>query len=68
MGYNYLHLWLKKLKMEKKFKKFLKTPLLWGSWVAHSGERPALDFGSDHDSRVVGLRPALGSVLSVEPA
>ena len=33
-----------------------------------SVEHPTLDFGSGHDSRVVGLSPISGSALSVEPA
>ena len=39
-----------------------------GTWVAQSVERPTLDFGSGHDSRVVKLSPASGSVLRMEPA
>ena len=30
-------------------------------------ECPTLDFGSDHDPRIVGLSPTLGSALSMEP-
>ena len=36
--------------------------------MAQSVERPALDFGSGHDLRVVRSSPTLGSVLSTEPA
>ena len=36
--------------------------------MALSVEHPILDFGSGHDPRVVGSSPALGSVLSIEPA
>ena len=35
----------------------------WFSWLC-----PTLDFSSDHDLRVVGSSPLLGSVLGVEPA
>ena len=42
--------------------------LSWGAWVAQSGEQPILDFGSGHDLRIMGSRPALGSVLSLESA
>ena len=33
-----------------------------------SVERPTLNFGSDHDPRVMGLSPVSGSVLRVESA
>jgi len=36
--------------------------------VAQSVERPTLDFGSDHDLRVLESSPASGSALSVESA
>ena len=36
--------------------------------MAQSVECPNLDFNLGHDPGVVGLRPVLGSVLSVEPA
>jgi len=36
--------------------------------VAQSFKRPTLDFGSDHDLRVVRLSPLLGSALGLEPA
>lgn len=36
--------------------------------VAQSAEHTTLDFGLGHEPRVVGLRLALGSVLSMEPA
>ena len=36
-----------------------------GAW---SVEHPTLDFGSDHDPRVVGSSPTLGFMLSEEPA
>ena len=39
-----------------------------GVWVAQSVERPMFDFGSSRDIRVMRLTPALGSVLSMEPA
>ena len=39
-----------------------------GAWVAQSVERLTLDFSSGHDLRVMGSSPALGSVLSMEPA
>ena len=39
-----------------------------GAWVAQSVKRPTLDFGSGHDLIIVRLSPAVGSVLSVEPA
>ena len=42
--------------------------MFWGAWVAQWVEPLTLDFGSGYDSRVVGLSPALGSTLSVEPA
>ena len=39
------------------------------AWVAQLVKRSALDFSSDHDLVVMmGSSPALGSVLSVEPA
>ena len=38
------------------------------AWVAQSDECPTLDFGSGHGPRVVGSSPALGSMLSAEPA
>ena len=34
-----------------------------GAWVAQSVKRLTLDFGSDHDLRVMGLSPAWGSAL-----
>ena len=39
-----------------------------GAWVAQLAERPTLDTGSGRDLAIVGSRPTLGSVLSVEPA
>ena len=39
-----------------------------GAWVAQSVMCPTLDFGLGHDLKVVGLSPALGSVLGMEPA
>ena len=39
-----------------------------GTWVAQSVEHPTLDFDSGHDPRVMGSSPALGPVLSMEPA
>ena len=44
------------------------TIKLWGAWVAYSVEHLTLDFGSDHDPRVVGSSPTSGSMLSVKPA
>ena len=38
------------------------------TWVAQLVECSTLDFGSDHDPRVVRSSPALDSELSVEPA
>ena len=40
----------------------------WGAWAVQQVEHPTLDFGSDHDSKVVGWSPLQGSELSVEPA
>ena len=40
----------------------------WGTWVAHSIKHLALDFGSGHDLRVMGLSTALGSTLGMESA
>ena len=37
-----------------------------GAWVAQPVRRPALDFGSGLDLRVMRSSPALGSMLSVE--
>ena len=39
-----------------------------GPWEARSVEHPALDFGSDHDSRVMGLSPVWDSAQSMELA
>ena len=36
--------------------------------MAQSVEHPTLGFGSGHDLRVMGLSPALGSMLSGESA
>ena len=41
---------------------------LWGGCVAQSVKRLTLDFSSGHDSRVMGLNPASGSALNMEPA
>ena len=38
-----------------------------GTWVAHSVKGLTLDFGSDHDLRVVRLSPTSDSVLGMEP-
>ena len=38
------------------------------TWVAQLVEGPTLIFGSGHDLTVVGLSPAWGSTLRVEPA
>ena len=40
----------------------------WGAWVAQSVKHPTLDTGSCYRLTVVGLSPALGSTLSMEPA
>ena len=45
-----------------------KNAELGGAWVAQSVEHLTLDFGSGCDPRVVGSSPALGTVLSMEPA
>ena len=42
--------------------------LLGGTWVVQSVGHLTLDFGSGHDTRVVGLSPTLGPALSLEPA
>lgn len=39
-----------------------------GACVAQSFEHSALDFGSSHDLKVLGWRPALGSPISGESA
>ena len=39
-----------------------------GTWVALWVKHLILDFYSGHDLRVMGLSPALGSVLGIEPA
>ena len=39
-----------------------------GAWVAQSVKGPALDFGTGHDPKFMGLSPASGSTLSMEPA
>ena len=46
----------------------LKGSIFWGTWVAQSVKRPAFDFGSGHDLRVVRSTPMLGSVLCGESA
>ena len=43
-----------------------KINLYGGAWVAQSLKHPALDFGSGHHLRVMGLSPVSGSVLSRE--
>ena len=43
-----------------------KNTLEWGTWWHSRLKRLALDFGSDHDLRVLGLSPTLGSTLSRE--
>ena len=40
----------------------------WGTWMVQSVKCLTLDFGSGHDLTIVGLSPALGSALSMEPA
>ena len=42
--------------------------VLLGAWVSQLVECLTLDFGSDHDLRVLGSSPALGSVLDGESA
>lgn len=37
-------------------------------WVTQPVGCPTLDFGSDHDPRVMGLNSMLGCMLNVEPA
>ena len=37
---------------------------VWGAWVAQLVKLLTLDFGSDHDPRVMRSSPALDSVLS----
>ena len=39
-----------------------------GAWVAQLVKHPTLDFSLGPDLRVMGLSPALGSALGVEPA
>ena len=39
-----------------------------GAWLAQSVEHPALDFSSGHEPKIVGSSPALGFVLTLEPA
>ena len=39
-----------------------------GAWVVQSVKCPTLGLGSSHDLTVIGLRPELGSELSVESA
>ena len=39
-----------------------------GTWVAQLVKCPTLDFSSVHDLNVLGLSPASGSPLSMEPA
>ena len=43
-----------------------KNTLEWGTWWHSQLKRLALDFGSDHDLRVLGLSPTVGSTLSRE--
>ena len=47
---------------------YSKSTFLRGAWVVQWVGRPTLDFGSGRDPRVGGSSPALGSMLSVEPA
>ena len=44
--------------------KLLKLFMPRGTWVAQLVKHPSLDFGSDHDLRMLGSSPALGSALS----
>ena len=39
-----------------------------GAWVIQSVKRPALDFSSGHDLRVLRSSPTTGSALLMEPA
>ena len=43
-----------------------KNTLEWGTWWHSQLKRLALDFSSDHDLRVLGLSPTVGSTLSRE--
>ena len=45
-----------------------KSEYVRGAWVAQSVKCLTLDFNSDHDLRVVRSSPALGFMMSVEPA
>lgn len=38
------------------------------AWVAQLVKYPTLDFGLGHVLRDMGLSPALGSILGMEPA
>lgn len=50
---------------EALFLKFYLKNFIWGGiWVAQLVKCPNLDMGSDHDLRVMGSSPALGSMLS----
>ena len=40
----------------------------WDTWVPESVELPTLDFGSDHDLRVMRSSLVLGSIVSAESA
>ena len=39
-----------------------------GTWVAQLVKHLTLEYGSGHDPRVVGLSPASGNTLGMEPA
>ena len=43
--------------------KWLRSPKIWGAWVALSVKCPTLDFGSGHDLTGVRSSPMLGSTL-----
>ena len=49
--------------MVMKYKQQNKKRKVGGTWVTQSLKGPPLGFGSDHDLRVMGLSPALESVL-----
>ena len=48
--------------------KQMQLKIFRGAWVDQLIEHLTLDFGSDHDLRVVGSSPSSGSALSMEPA
>ena len=41
----------------------------WGAWVVPSVDPPTLDFGTNHDLRIVGSSPGLApTTLGMDPA